>query len=171
MVSLLATAVLALAFTTTGPETVQWEASYGKALEATKAVEHPLLVVLDKPATTDARIAPELLSPESTSAKDAELLKPYQLCHVDVTTEYGQKVAEAFKAKSFPYVAVIDKTGSVILYSKAGKIASDEWSKILTTYKSGDRSTAVSRVSYKIVNASNGTIMNSSCPNCQQRSF
>jgi hypothetical protein len=171
MVSLLATAVLALSFGAAGPDPVEWEASYGKALEATRAVEHPLLVVLDKPAAADARVAPELLGSGAAAGKEAELLRPYQLCHVDVTTEYGQKVAQAFKAKSFPFVAVIDKTGSVIIYSKAGKIGSDEWNKMLSTYKSGDRSLAVSRVSYKLVNPSNGTISTGTCPNCQQRSF
>jgi hypothetical protein len=162
---------LALGFAASGPEAVQWEASYGKALEATRSIEHPLLVVIDNPAAEQARIAPELLNPGGAAGKEVELLRPYQLCHVDVSTEYGQKVAEVFKAKTFPYVAVIDKTGSVIIFSKAGKLSTDEWSKILTTYKSGERSMAVSRVSYKIASPSGGTIINSSCPNCQQRSF
>ncbi|MEX2316764.1 MAG: hypothetical protein WD669_06410 [Pirellulales bacterium] len=171
MLSFLATFALALSFSAAAPEPLQWEASYGKALEATRAVEHPLLVVIDNPTAAEARLAPELLNPAGTSGKEVEMLRPYQLCHVDITTEYGQKVAEAFKAKAFPYVAVIDKTGSVIIFSKAGKISTEEWGNILTTYKTGDRSMAVSRVSYKIVNPSGGTIMNGSCPNCQQRSF
>jgi hypothetical protein len=171
MVSYFATVAVAVGLVSAPPGPVQWEPSYGKALEASRAVEHPLLVVLDKPENAEARVAPELLSPSAADSKEAEMLRPYQLCHVDVTTEYGQRVAEAFKAKTFPYVAVIDKTGSVILFSKAGKIATDEWGKVLSTYKSGDRSTAVSRVSYKLQNPSNGSIMTGSCPTCQQRSF
>ena len=130
-----------------------------------------MLVVLDKPAATDARVAPELLAASNADPNEAELLKPYELCHVDVTTEYGQKVADAFKAKTFPYVAVIDKTGSVIIFSKTGKMASDEWNRLLNTYKSGDRSLAVTRVTYKIVNPAGNTYMGGYCPTCQQRSF
>jgi hypothetical protein len=176
-----ATAVLALSLLPGAtPEPLQWETSYGKALEATRSDARPLLVVLDKPATADARLEPALLSPGQDAAKQLELLRSYELCHVDATTDYGQKVAEAFGAKAFPFVAVIDKTGSVILYSKAGKAGSDEWSKMLTAHKSGDRSTAVSRVTYKPVSSgstmfqspSNGMIMGTSnCPNCQRRSY
>ncbi len=171
MVRLIAMAVLALGVSSPGPEPAKWEVDYGKALAATKTDEHPLLVVLDKPGATEARIAPELLAPSEADAKDAELLKPYQLCHVDVTTDYGQKVADAFKAKTFPYVAVIDKTGSVIIYSKTGKLGSDEWSRILSNYKSGDRSLAVTRVTYKLVNPAGSTNMGGYCPTCQQRAL
>jgi len=173
-----ATAVLAIGLLPGSQEPLQWETSYGKALEATRSDARPLLVVIDKPAASDARVAPELLSPGQDAAKQLELLRSYELCHVDVTTEYGQKVADAFGAKSFPFVAVIDKSGSVIIGSKAGKIASEEWNQMLTAHKSGDRSTAVTRVNFKPVSSgstmfqspSNGSMMGSSyCPSCQRR--
>jgi hypothetical protein len=179
MSSFLATAVLALAVVTAPPESPQWETSYGKALESTRSEGQPLLVVLDKPGSADARLAPELMSPGEQGAKQLELLRSYELCHVDVSTEYGQKVADAFKAKTFPHVAVIDKTGSVIIYSKSGQTSSDEWARILSAYKSGDRSMAVSRVSYKpagngsmFQQPTSGYIMGpANCPSCQRRSF
>jgi hypothetical protein len=95
-----------------------------------------------------------------------------------VTTEYGQKVAQAFKATSFPYLAVIDKSGSVILYQKAGQTNAEGWSRMLTAHKSGERSTAVSHITYKpysngsmmFQQPSNGVIYGSSyCPSCQRR--
>lgn len=173
-----ATAVVAVGLLTAKAEPLQWESSYGKALEATRADDQPLLVVLDKPQAADARIAPELLSQGATDGKEAELLRPYRLCHVDVTSEYGQRVAGAFKAKSFPYVAVIDKTGSVILFSNAGKLKAEAWGQVLGAFKTGERSTAVTHVSYK----PDGTMMfrnpsqmytigGSYCPSCQRRSF
>jgi hypothetical protein len=169
-------AVLVVGLLTGSVPAPEWESSYGKALETTKSEAKPLLVVLDKPASADARIAPELLTP-GEDAKQLELLNSYELCHVDVTTEYGQKVAAAFKVTTFPHVAVIDKTGSVIIYQKAGQAGSDEWTRMLSANKAGER--AVSRVSYKPVNGS--TVMfqqpgsyimsNANCPNCQKRSF
>jgi hypothetical protein len=173
-----ATAILAIGLLPGSQEPLQWETSYGKALEATRSDVRPLLVVIDKPAAADARVAPELLSPGQYAATQLELLRSYELCHVDATTDYGQKVAEAFGAKAFPFVAVIDKSGSVIINSKSGKIASDEWTRLLTAHKSGERSTAVSRVNFKpvsngstmFVSPSNGSMMGSSyCPSCQRR--
>jgi hypothetical protein len=176
MPSIIATAVLAVASINAGAAPLQWEPSYGKALEAARADQQPLLVVLDKPGTADASLASERLRPADDNI-EAELLKRYELCHVDVTTDYGRRVAEAFKAKSFPYVAVIDKTGSVVMYSKAGKFAEGEWEQMLVKYRSGDRSLAVSRVTYKptgsimFQNPTSGSLMSGSCPSCQRRAF
>jgi hypothetical protein len=180
MFSFIAVAALAVGMFSGAPESIQWESSYGKALETTRSDHRPLLVVLDNPAAPEARFAPEALNPDAAAAKQLDLLNSYERCHVDVTTEYGQKVAAAFKATAFPYVAVIDSTGSVILFSKSGQSSAAEWERMLTTYKSGERSLAASRVTYKPV--TNGSTMfqqpnggyimgGSSCPSCQRRSF
>jgi hypothetical protein len=181
MFSFFALAVVAIGMAPGTPEAVQWQASYGKALETTRAEERPLLVILDNPAAEGARVSPDVLSPGAEATKQLELLSAYERCHVDVTTEYGQKVAAAFKATTFPYMAVIDKTGSVIIYSKTGQTSATEWEKVLSTYKTGDRSLAATRVTYSkpVLNgstmfqtSSGGYIMGtSSCPTCQQRSF
>ncbi len=139
MVSFLATAAMAIGLVAAAPKAPQWQASYGKALEATRAGQDPLLVVLDKPNSKDARIEPALLSEKQVSGENSKLLRPYQLCHVDVTTDYGQKVAEAFHAKNFPQIAIIDKSGSMVIFRKTGQIDQAEWEKILASHKSGER--------------------------------
>src|SRR4029079_3755427 len=141
MINFIATATLAIGLVTAAPKAPQWETSYGKALEETRAGQDPLLVVLDKPNSKEARIEPALLSEDKATSEKSKLLKPYRLCHVDVTTEYGQKVAKAFNAKEFPHVAIIDKTGSMVIFKKTGQIDSPEWEKILTNKfnKSGER--------------------------------
>jgi hypothetical protein len=172
MLSYLATTSLAISALLAAPQQPQWESSYGKALEATREADEPLLIVLDKPNTKDARLSPELLSEEKAEGSDLALLKPYQLCHVDVTTSYGKKVAKAFHATSFPHVAIIDKTGSTVIFSKTGKIQAEEWQRILTQNKTGDKSLAknVSRTTYKpITGSSDGA--KPYCPNCQRNSF
>ena len=102
MISYLATATLAVGFLAGAPQAPQWEASYGKALKATREADAPLLVVLDKPNTEEARLEPELLSEDVDRGKDTKLLRPYRLCHVDVTTRYGRRVARAFRACFVP---------------------------------------------------------------------
>jgi hypothetical protein len=181
MVSYLAAATLAVSLLTSTPQPLQWQDDYGKALAATRSGEQPLLVVLDKPASTDGRLDPTFLSQGTIEGQDFELLRPYHLCHVDASTAYGQEVAKAFKADSLPYTAIIDKTGSVVIFSKAGQMASNEWQQVLKTYEKGDRSDAlassdpVKRVSYKLTGSSSesSTVAPSSsskpyCAKCQQ---
>lgn len=138
MLASLTTAMTALALTAAAPQAPQgqtkWEADYGKALQQTKADQRPLLIVLDNPAAKD-----EQLSPALTGKENAKLLKSYDLCRVNVETEYGKKVAEAFKATEFPYVAIIDKSGEVILHSQVGGISADAWKATLTKHQEGER--------------------------------
>ena len=175
MISNLAAASMAVGLLAATPQSPVWKSSYGKALETTRATHTPLLVVLDKPNSDDARLEPQLLGEKSASGKQSELLQPYELCHVDVTTEYGQKVADAFRAKSFPHVAIIDKTGSKVLFRKTGKIDAAEWERTLTQYKNGVRTTSrpVSHMSYypteSVIHSS--PMSGSYCPSCQRGAF
>jgi hypothetical protein len=68
-------------------------------------------------------------------------------------------------------VAIIDKTGKTVIFSKTGKIQPEEWQRILTRHKSGDRSLAkaVSRTTYRPITG--GDVLRPSCPNCQRNSF
>ena len=150
MINFVATATLAIGLLAAAPKAPEWESSYGKALEETRAGQDPLLVVLDKPSNKEARLEPALMSEDKPMTESSKLLKPYRLCHVDVTTEYGQKVAKVFNAKEFPHVAIIDKTGSMVIYKKTGQVSEAEWQKILTNNKKGERPY---------------------CPNCQRNKF
>jgi hypothetical protein len=175
MISYMAIATVAIGMLAASPEPRMWEVSYGKALEASRADKSPLLVVLDNPNSEKARIEPALLGDGQPAGKQAELLRPYRLCHVDVSTEYGQKVAKAFNAKSFPHVAIIDKTGSSVIFSKTGQIDAAEWETALTRHRTGERTIkTVSHLTYKPATSAviyGGSISGSYCPSCQRQSF
>jgi hypothetical protein len=66
------------------------------------------------------------------------------LCRVDVTTDYGKRVADAFKVKQCPFTAIIDKTGQKIIYRKSGQLDDSEWVTALDTHKRGESRTASS---------------------------
>jgi hypothetical protein len=156
------------------PQPVEWQADYGKALAATRAGDQPLLVVLDEPKSADARVEPALLREEAAVGQDSGLLRRYHLCHVDVSTRYGKKVARAFKARRFPHVAIIDKSGSVVIFAKSGKMAKNEWNEALRSHQDGTR--PMRHVSYKLTGDSDGSSApvyrnNSYCPSCQRRSM
>jgi hypothetical protein len=166
MVHYLAAAVLAASSLAVTPSKLEWQADYGKALAATRTDQRPLLVVLDVPASSDASLAGDLLA---TEGEQAELLAKYELCHVDVSTEYGQKVAQAFKATEFPHTAIIDRTGAVVLYKNAGQMDESQWSATLAKYQAGTR--PVAQTSYyrgdSIMPTSYPTMSNGSyCPSC-----
>ena len=115
-----------------------WSDDYGYSLKVTRLARRPLLLVLDKPADENQRARPARFSPGPVQAA---LLSPYELCHVDVTSSYGQKVANAFGAKKFPYTAILDKTGKVIIYEKTGHFRPDEWISVLAAHRAGQRKT------------------------------
>lgn len=160
----------------------EWQADYGKALAATRADNRPLLIVLEVPSDPKTAVEGEQLKAEGEQAK---LLASYQLCRIDASTEYGQRVAKAFKAEKFPFTAIIDKTGSIVLHKKQGKLTEAEWNETLSAYKSGIRTAQQYTSAYRgQINkngstfsypAANSTITSPSyCPSCQrnaQQSF
>ena len=178
MTCFLASTMIAVSIIGMPVQPLRWESDYGKALEVTREHHRPLLIVLDIPADTENRIEPARLSQETTSGGAADLLAPYQLCHVDVSTEYGKRVAKAFRAKSFPYVAIIDKAGEKIIFKQKGKITSAQWRKALVTHKKGNVPVVVYKpIQADTVSTNSAYGVNSSfqqsfdpnyCPSCQQ---
>ena len=168
MVSLLTAALItvstfAASAVSTGIDASGWQTNYGKALAATREDNRPLLVVLDVPG--DPEEAAEETQLE-LDGEQGELLESYQLCHVDVSTKYGKKVAEAFRAKEFPFTAIIDKTGSVVLMKQEGQISQDKWEQTLAKYQSGEQ-----KQSYTAFYRGNEmtTVSTSGCKSCQLR--
>jgi hypothetical protein len=58
---------------------------------------------------------------------------------VDVTTDYGRKVAKAFGVSALPHTAIIDKTGSVILYQQSGELPEEQWNGAIQRHRTGIR--------------------------------
>ena len=150
----------------------QWEADYGKAMAATRASDNqPLLVVLENPASEEEKVDPALLTPADQEEKEGvSELGAYRLCRIDVTSEYGKKVAGVFKAEKFPYVAIIDRTGTVILHSHVGPVEAATWSKQLARYQDGNQPIRmhVARPNYDSQMSMPVNSGSSYCPNCQR---
>ena len=145
MNGLLATSLLVLA---AGASDVHWIDDYGTALEAARAADRPLLVLLEH---SDAAV-------KAVETSDDAGLENYIVCRVDVSTTYGKRVAAAFKASLFPYTAVIDKTGKRVLYRKSGDFTPDGWKQMLTTFKDGEITT-MRVVNYRKSTASSDSLM------------
>lgn len=137
MLSSVTTTLTALALTASAPQSLDWQKDYGKALEQTRSDDRPLLVVIDDAESADKSVSKAL------AATDKTLLGSYDLCRVKADTKYGKAVAEVFKAESLPFVAIIDKSGSVILHSQAGAVSAEGFASTLTKFKSGSRAVRV----------------------------
>lgn len=168
MVTKFSSALLVLATTCAVAGASEWKKDYGKALAATRADSRPLLIVLDDPSDPNAAVSEDQLQP---AGEQKELLASYERCHVDISTEYGKRVADAFKAKEFPFAAIIDKTGSVVLHKTAGKISDAEWEKTLATYQAGERSSTISHATFYRgeMGVNTSVVSPSYCPSCQRR--
>lgn len=111
-----------------------WMSDYGAALKAAKAERKPLLVVIEDPSQREARFEETSLADQPPSR---QLLSKYKLCRVDATTAYGAAVARAFRAQALPYTSIIDKTGSVQIFVKAGPLSTTQWRAALVEHQSG----------------------------------
>lgn len=134
------------------PADGMWKNDYAQALEAARASQKPLLVVLHKPDEPKQAIQQVGFSDDS---EQAALLKNYELCQIDVSTADGQAVAKAFGAKSYPYTVITNKTAKKVIFRKAGAFSDGQWTTTLVDYRKG-----VAPVTYVAPPAGN-------CPNCR----
>ncbi len=136
MTKVVAFSLLVLVMIAPGALGAEWLSDYGVALRQAEIEGKPLLIILDEPSTRAPKI--EKVKFNEEAAEDA-LLKPYKLCRIDVSTEYGKRVAKAFKVSEVPLTVIIDRTASVQIYRKTGTIQLQEWKATLLTYREGRR--------------------------------
>ena len=132
--------VLAASFLTAPSSNREWLKDYGAALASTKQSQRPLLIVIDQQPKWLAHVEPVSDVGQPVAAS---LLQKYTLCHVDATTAYGQAVAKAFRTATFPTTVIIDRTGSVQLVRKTGRLRADALASMLTAHQNGKRPAAV----------------------------
>jgi hypothetical protein len=154
---------------------LKWSDHYARAKHEAAAAQRPLLVVLENPQDPAGRLSVEKIANDDSQV---ELLEHYQLCRVDVTTEYGKRVAEAFGAKTFPYTAITDKSTRYITFRSAGPMTSEQWTRTLQSRKQGQvvsNTSTVQRVETSKVIMPPASLpitefysVPSGCPNCAQ---
>jgi PIN domain nuclease of toxin-antitoxin system len=101
-----------------------------------RASQRPLLIVIDQQPKWLAHIEPVSDTGQPVAAS---LLQKYTLCHVDATTAYGKAVAKVFRTSTFPTTVIIDKTGSVQLVRKTGRLHAASLASMLTAHQRGER--------------------------------
>lgn len=148
------------------PALAVWSANYTDALKQTQDTDKPLLVVIHDPANPKSRSQHATDKPDETQA---ELLKHYELCRIDATTVHGKRVAEAFKVESFPFMAVIDKSGTGVLCQYTGQMEVEQWVEKLVAYKADEKPAARVAVATTSSNNVSRSSSSSSSKNLQLR--
>jgi len=108
--------------------TFKWVQDYGQAKREAQTAHRPMLIVIENSAEQSGRLDDKDLA---RSEETQETLKRFALCRVDVATEYGKKVAEAFGAEKYPYAAVSDAESKRIVFRGAGRMTDAQWRQAL----------------------------------------
>jgi hypothetical protein len=166
-----AMASASLAVATTGD--LQWSDHYANAKRQAAAEQKPLLVVLEDSTKPEGRFDQQSLASQESQVK---LLQNYQLCRMDVGTEYGKRVAAAFGAKEFPFTAITDKSANYITFETSGTMSSEQWEQTLTHRMDGHLGDpTLQRVeASKIITSWPTDVIQSSpsyCPNCVRNQY
>jgi hypothetical protein len=118
--------------------TPAWKTNYAEAYHASRAAGRPMVVVIEKPADPAYPVNQASFLSARVAADEAALLANYELCRIDASTEYGQKIAKSFGAAQFPYVAITDKKVEVLLAQHTGGMTRQQWVAMLANHRTGE---------------------------------
>ncbi len=155
-------AVIAIAsFAVSTTSELKWSNHYAQAKTSAAQQQRPLLVVLENSTDPAGKLDQERLSSQ------ADLLKQYELCRMDVNTAYGKKVAAAFGATDFPFTAITDKSAKFITYRGDGNLSTEQLQQVLTPVSAQRVQTS------KIITdwPTSSTPGSSYCPSCVRNQY
>lgn len=135
MVTTVALVLAQLQFAAMANDSNMWLDDYGVALRQCRVEGKPLLVVLERP---EDQLPTSTKQASTYKAAENELLRQYKLCRIDVRTDYGKAVADAFGAKQFPHTVIIDKTARKQVFVHTGELSKDEWNATLASHKNAE---------------------------------
>lgn len=107
---------------------LSWNQNYGKSKQIAQATKRPMLLVLEDSTKKNQRIDESTLTTKERTILSKD---KFELCRVDVTTDYGKRVAKAFGAKVFPYTVVTDDVSKRIVFRKPGQMSNKDWTLAL----------------------------------------
>ena len=119
--------------------TATWHSDYTEALKAAREDGKPLLVVMHNPQ----QVQQQLTQVSHSNGEASSLLDNYHVCQIDVSTANGKRVADVFRATSFPYTVITDRQAKKIIYRKGGAFTDSQWSETLADYRRGSKPIAM----------------------------
>lgn len=104
-----------------------WTEDYSEALSNARCEGRPMLVVLENQEKAVQRAG-------SIFHVERELLTQFEICRVDVASEYGKKVAEQFSPSELPYTVITDSDCKQIVFRGVGERSINQWKETLQVH-------------------------------------
>lgn len=117
----------------------QTNESYSESLQAARDGGRPLIVVLENPGKSE-RHAKSLYA-------NWHLLRHFEICRLDATSPYGQKIADIYGATELPYTVITDRTCQEISFRGVGQFSTRSWEATLRRYVADEDTSAERDVS------------------------
>ena len=125
-------AVLLLVLGVGADTDLKWGDNYGEVKRIAAQKKMPVVLLLEDPSKPSTSFTEKELA---SNPEQVRLLQNYQLCRIDVTSNYGKSVAKSFKATSFPYTIMLDRSASYITLRKGEKMTPNQWASTLLANK------------------------------------
>lgn len=103
---------------------IGWTDDYSEALTTARCEGRPMLVVLENREKAKERAG-------SIFHVEPKLLTQFEICRVDVGSDYGKKVADQFSPSELPYTVITDNECEQIVFRGVGERTIGEWTETL----------------------------------------
>ena len=119
-----------------------WTEDYSEALSNARCDRRPMVVVLENPEKVKQRAG-------SIFHVEREILTKFEICRVDVGSDYGKKVAELYSPSELPYTVITDPECEQIVFRGVGERSINQWTKTLEVHAEDDSSSQNATVNAK----------------------
>lgn len=134
-----------------------WTDDYGEALEKARCSRRPMVVVLENPEKAKQRAG-------SIFHVERELLTRFEICRVDVGSEYGKQVANLYGPSELPYTVITDSECEQVVFRGVGERTVGEWRETLEDHAEEAKDSATVTKTAKPQLASARSIKTSTSP-------
>lgn len=106
---------------------IDWTSDYSEALTTARCEGRPMLVVLENREKAKERAG-------SIFHVEPKLLTQFEICRVDVGSDYGKKVADRFSPSELPYTVITDNECEQIVFRGVGERTIVQWTETLEVH-------------------------------------
>lgn len=110
---------------------LDWTNDYSEALSNARCEGRPMLVVLENREKAKQRAG-------SIFHVEPKLLTQFEICRVDVGSDYGKKVADRFSPSELPYTVITDPECEQIVFRGVGERTIGQWTETLEVHTDED---------------------------------
>ncbi len=132
--------VLGAALSQAAPTETVWHQNYGDSLKQVREVDKPLFIVFGSASSEFGKMTDN--GPFVNTQIEERLSADYVRLYVNPESERGKTLTKLFKVETFPFIAVIDRSGKQQVYRRAGSHTPERIDSLLAQYRTAKSATA-----------------------------